>query len=77
MTDTTAPRQPISNKWAAIGTQAPGESVHVIPINDIQNHILSQECWCQPYEDPDCDGVWIHTSADGRELYEAGVLKVS
>jgi hypothetical protein len=67
----------LSNKWAAISLNEPGERTHVIPLNDLQDHILSKRCWCQPYEDEDCEGAWVHSSADGRELYEAGLLKAS
>lgn len=67
----------LSNAWAAIPTDTVGEWGHVIPLNDLQDHILSPRCWCSPHEDDDCEGVWIHNSADARELYDSGALKVS
>ena len=47
--------------------------VHVLPVNDLRDHVESRECWCQPAttrEDDEDDVVVIHHSADGRELVE-------
>jgi hypothetical protein len=46
---------------------------HVYPINDLRRHSL-RECWCRPFDD---EGLTIHTSLDGRELYETGERSVS
>ena len=46
--------------------------IHVIPINDLREHDATQECWCKPIEDSECDAVWIHNSMDGREKFETG-----
>jgi hypothetical protein len=46
---------------------------HVYPINDLREHSLS-DCWCRPTDD---DGVIVHNSLDGRELYERGDRKPS
>jgi hypothetical protein len=42
---------------------------HVVPVNDLREHIANTDCWCKPYED---DGVWVHHSMDRREEYEEG-----
>ena len=40
---------------------------NVIPVNDLKEHIKSNQCWCNPdYE----DGVYVHHSLDNRELTE-------
>ena len=44
--------------------------IHIIPVNDIQYHIESRDCWCNPKEYPLESGVIIHKSADGREDFE-------
>lgn len=55
----------------------PGKRTHVIPMNDIQEHIcdVGTTCWCNPTVDE--DGVVIHNSADGREDFETGKRRVS
>lgn len=46
--------------------------VHVLPINDLKDHIERSDCWCRPQED---EGVIIHNSMDRREEYEHGRKK--
>jgi hypothetical protein len=46
---------------------------HVIPVNDLREHSLT-ECWCYPLDD---EGLSVHNSLDGRELYERGEKQVS
>jgi len=54
---------------------------HVVPINDMKEHVDSRDCWCNPrvkYEDITKYGdvykssavIVIHNSMDGRELIE-------
>ena len=40
---------------------------NVIPLNDIKEHVLNNQCWCNPDYD---DGVYTHHSLDNRELTE-------
>jgi len=40
---------------------------HVVPNNDLVQHILSDDCWCVPFRK---DGSIVHNSADDREIYE-------
>jgi hypothetical protein len=56
------------------------EDLHVSPVNDSAPHESSPECWCRPEElSLDRPGftlegqakLWVHHSADGRELAEA------
>lgn len=44
--------------------------VHVIPGCDAILHDATRGCWCQPTQDPTDDVLFIHHSADGRELDE-------
>jgi hypothetical protein len=46
---------------------------HVYPADDLRNHSLTN-CWCRPTDD---DGIMVHNSLDGRELYEGGERKPS
>jgi hypothetical protein len=56
-------------RWAA--WEADGE-VHVGPLGDFREHLLSRQCWCQPREDDEADWVIIHHSMDRREEFENG-----
>jgi hypothetical protein len=52
--------------------------MHVLPINDAKKHKEGLDCFCSPaYR----DGVYVHNSADGRELLreaiEADTIKKS
>lgn len=47
------------------------EAVHVVPLNDLREHVASKDCWCKPTEDA-VDDVWVHHSMDRREEYEEG-----
>jgi hypothetical protein len=46
---------------------------HICPVDDLREHSLNN-CWCRPTDD---DGVVVHKSLDGRELYERGERKKS
>ncbi len=43
---------------------------HVLPNNDLRDHIDTDECWCSPIEVE--DDVWVHRPLDGRDEYERG-----
>ena len=48
--------------------------IHVLPENDLREHIESRACWCHPnaHYDPlmEQPAVVVHNAADGRELVE-------
>ena len=46
---------------------------HVMPVNDLREHSLT-DCWCDPFDD---EGITVHKSLDGRELYQSGEKQVS
>lgn len=46
--------------------------IHVIPINDLREHIEDTSCWCRPTPADDNAAVIIHHSMDRREEYEQG-----
>ena len=50
---------------------------HVLPINDLRDHIESPNCWCRPKRDEEDQRIIIHNSMDNRELYEEGQRKKS
>jgi hypothetical protein len=49
------------------------DGTHVYPIDDLREHSL-MDCWCGPFDD---DGITVHNSLDGREMYECGERKPS
>jgi len=49
------------------------DGTHVYPVNDLREHSVT-DCWCGPVDD---DGIVVHNSRDGREMYERGERKVS
>lgn len=53
------------NKYSPIG------DFHILPINDIKEHVESFDCWCDPVIKNDLPPyVVVHNSADRRELFE-------
>lgn len=42
---------------------------HVYPVEDLREHDLSGQCWCNPALD---GNLVIHNSMDRREEYEQG-----
>jgi hypothetical protein len=56
--------------------ELPGETleghsvIHIVPQNDITNHVFSEKCACQPDEDDEEADIWHHNAFDGREEYE-------
>jgi hypothetical protein len=52
-------------------------TVHVLPVNDLREHVEGTLCWCRPrVEEEDGGTVVIHNSMDGRELIERGERSV-
>lgn len=43
---------------------------HVMPLNDIRDHLASPTCWCSPTPDNENPTVYIHHSLDYREKLE-------
>lgn len=60
--------------WEVIETE---NGTHIIPESDLREHTSTWDCWCDPSEDVECEGVAVHHSLDKREFYETGKLKVS
>jgi hypothetical protein len=57
-------------------SEAGGGVTHIIPVEDIREHALRDDCWCEPRLDYE---HWIatHNSADGREQFETGARKLT
>ena len=55
-------------------TRSGGKSLrvyHVLPVNDMREHVEAPSCWCEPRVERFPRGVVItHQSMDGRELVE-------
>lgn len=50
---------------------------HVVPRGDVREHETATSCWCDPVEDEEEPGLWLHNSADDREAFEQGTRKPS
>jgi hypothetical protein len=50
---------------------------HVMPENDLREHVMSADCWCHPAVDEEYENVLVHNSMDGREAFETGERKPS
>lgn len=47
------------------------ETMHVLPINDLREHVRSMTCPCQPYKEMVKAGwMIVHNAFDGREFNE-------
>lgn len=48
------------------------QTVHVMPVNDMREHVESGDCWCQPSIERFSNGnaLIVHNAMDGRELVE-------
>lgn len=46
--------------------------VHVVPRNDLREHVMLRTCWCKPRQDTQDDDLYIHNAMDQRETYEHG-----
>lgn len=49
-------------------------SLHVIPLGDLREHEVTENCWCKPTVDD--LNVCKHNSLDQREKYESGELRL-
>lgn len=53
-------------------TRDSAKEIHVMPMNDLREHVDSRDCWCKPTPDGDEPLVIVHHSMDRREEYEEG-----
>jgi hypothetical protein len=51
------------------------EAVHVVPVDDLRDHVCTAQCWCQPTQDEEEPLLYVHHAMDQRELYETGERK--
>ena len=51
--------------------------IHVYPLGDLREHVLTPLCWCRPRRDEDDREIVVHKSMDGREAFERGDRKAS
>jgi hypothetical protein len=51
---------------------------HVYPLGDLKEHDIDQNCWCKPELEVHGYGmIVIHSSLDGRELYEQNIRRMN
>lgn len=48
----------------------PTEGIHVYPVDDLKEHVLTPKCWCKPVLDDEDGRLWVHNAMDQRENYE-------
>ncbi len=62
--------------WEVITSESEvgGKVTHIIPTEDIRDHTLRGDCWCDPRLDYE-NRIATHNSADGREQFETGQRK--
>jgi len=60
-------KKPAAVGWAIYEGNAWGSYKHVVPVNDLREHVRSRDCWCKPRVDL---SICVHNSADQRELFE-------
>ncbi len=46
--------------------------IHCTLVDDLREHDLSLDCWCNPVADGEEPSVIVHNSLDGREAFERG-----
>lgn len=49
--------------------------IHVVPLNDLREHVARIDCWCHPTPEDDEPRVILHHTLDQREKYESGELR--
>lgn len=52
-----------------------GPGIHVIPLGDWREHLVTWACWCAPERDSLEPDVWVHRAMDQRERYASGELR--
>jgi hypothetical protein len=64
-------------KWLTARARDSRTDIHVLPLNDLREHVEVRTCWCAPgleqvrHEDGRKACVLVrHNSMDGRELVE-------
>ena len=50
------------------------ENWHVLPREDLRQHIESVDCWCEPIIE---NNIIIHNALDEREKFETGERKLN
>jgi len=59
----------------AVGYKTSERLIHVVPLNDLREHVAQTDCWCNPTPDMEESFVILHHSLDQRERYESGELR--
>lgn len=64
-------------QWATMSARDSRTDIHVLPLNDLREHVEVRTCWCVPtleqvrHDSGRKAGVIVrHNSMDGRELVE-------
>lgn len=59
-------------RWQLITAGGHDGNRHILPIDDLREHVEQRSCWCGPELSRLADGVILvtHNALDGRELVE-------
>jgi hypothetical protein len=59
-------------RWEALVNGAHDGNRHVLPIDDLREHVENRDCWCKPVLSRTDDNriLVTHNALDGRELVE-------
>lgn len=58
------PLRPAAQRLPVLGL------VHVVPLNDLREHLCAIDCWCKPTASEDEPRVIVHHAMDKREEFE-------
>ena len=54
------------------------QTIHVYPLNDWQEHVLSERCNCNPITKSQPNGkIVVHNAFDGREEFEKEIERLN
>lgn len=55
------------NGMLSKGWKLDPDARHLMPIDDLREHVASPQCWCRPIKDCESARLNIHNSLDRRE----------
>lgn len=65
------------DRWELVVAGAADGNRHVLPLNDLREHVEQRSCWCEPRSETIRVGAGLrtailvtHNALDGRELVE-------
>ena len=53
--------------WEVFEPEHRDEYIHVVPANDLEEHLYHVACPCNPIRDAECLDLYVHNAFDGRK----------